>query len=419
MSRPIKLSRLVLALTATAALLVAACGSDDGDDGAATTASTTQEESPFGEANAATGDPVTVGFIGEGVTDTLDNESELLAAQAAVDYANEYLAGAGGRPIELQICETKGTPAGATDCVAELASAGAQVILNGVSGQLPAFAPAAEAAGIPLLLFLGADPSILASQNTFVISNALVNFGAPAWVAREQKDTRAAFIVIDVPGAAGPISALAGPLFANVGIPVDVVLVPPGTADMTPQVQTAISNGADHISVFGDSTFCLAALKATETLGFEGTTTIIPQCLNESTADQVDLDGVFMGTTRTNSPADQEFALFLDVMEAYAPDAPADDLAAGGYGAVLSFVRAMANHPAGEMTTDTIRTQLGQMEPAALPLGLDGQTFQCNGEQIAISKVFCSASALLTTLDADGKPSGYEPIELGDILDLG
>jgi branched-chain amino acid transport system substrate-binding protein len=42
-------------------------------------------------------------------------------------------------------------------------------------------------------------------------------------------------VAIDVPAASGPTGTLDPPVFKNAGMTLDVVPVPPGTADMTPK----------------------------------------------------------------------------------------------------------------------------------------------------------------------------------------
>jgi branched-chain amino acid transport system substrate-binding protein len=426
MTKSMKFRTVPVVMLAVLGLLAAACGSDDDtstDDTSkdTSTESTDGAEKPasLGDPNPATGDPVTIGFIGEGQTDALDNTGELVAAQATVEYANEYLGGVGGREIVLKTCETGGTPAGAQECVAEMASAGAVVILNGVSGQAPTITAEATNAGIPFIQYAGIDRATIGSEDTAVITNGLSALAGPAKVAADAGDKKVAFIVTDVPAAADPVKAAAPIFFGNAGVEVEVITIPPGTADATPQVQTAIGNGADHISMIGDVTHCTAVIQAAETLGFEGNITVIPQCFDENSPDVIDTEGLIMPTTRTSNPDDAEYALFLDVMDTYASGGSTDDIAGGGFGAVLSFVRAMKGHPEGEMTPASVKQALLVMEPAQIPLGLDGTMFQCNREQIKIAPSVCSTTAVVTTLDAKGKPTEYKPLELADLLVIG
>lgn len=432
MYSPLKFRRLCLVLLAVFSLLAAGCGDDDDvsdndadsgdsepdvtDDGG----SDVEDAGPdLGTPMPAEGDPVTVGFISEGQSEAIDNSSELVAAEAAVEYINEYVNGAGGRVVELVTCETKSTPAGAQDCVAEMASAGAVAILNGVSGQAPSITAAAADAGIPFIQYQGVDSDTMGNENSSVITNGLSALAGPAKVAADAGDSKVGFVVIDVPAAADPLEAAAPIFFGNAGVEVEVVRIPPGTADLTPQIQAAIADGADHLSMIGDVTFCTSVLQAVDTLGFEGTITVIPQCFDENSADNVNTEGLIMPTTRTSDPADAEYKLFLDVMKTYAPDGATDDIAGGGFAAVVAFARAMAGHPDGEMNPDSVKTQLLEMEPAAMPLGLDESSFQCDRTAIAITPAICSDDALVTTLDAEGQPTGYEPLDIADLLTIG
>ena len=79
----------------------------------------------------------------------------------------------------------------------------------------------------------------------------------------------------------------------------------------------------------------------------------------------------------------------------------------------------MADHPDGEMTSESISAALLAMSPQQLPLGLDDTTFQCDRQQIAIAPAVCSTTAVVTTLDAEGQPTEYEPLEIADLLVIG
>ena len=113
-------------------------------------ATVSQAASPLGQKQAATGEPITVGYVYDGVSDNLDASAELKAAQAAVKYVNEYLGGVGGRPLALNVCETKNTPAGAANCVTKMATAKVPVAISGVTSVPGDLYPPLAAAGIPV-----------------------------------------------------------------------------------------------------------------------------------------------------------------------------------------------------------------------------------------------------------------------------
>lgn len=382
-----------------------------------------EDEAPasgmLGELSPATGEPIKVGFISDGRSDAIDNSSETPAAEAAAAYANDYIGGAGGRVIELVTCETEQTPAGAQDCVAELASAGVVAILNGVSGQTETINAGANEAGIPFMQNGGISQEAFGSPLTHVITNGLATLVGPAAVAAELGLTTAGIIVIDVPAASGPISGAAPLFYGNAGIAVEIVAVAPGTPDMTPQVQAAISNGVEQFAIIGDEPFCTSAISAIQLLGFEGPVVVIGPCVGETSIAEVEMEGILLIGLTSDDPADAEVALFFAVMDEYAPGALTDSIARSGYSAVLSFARALAAHPEGEVTPESVQETILAMAPAPMPLGPDGAMFQCNRQAIALAPAICSAASVITTLNSEGQNTGYRELDLTDLLSLG
>ena len=373
----------------------------------------------FDEPNPATGEPVKVGFISDGKSDAIDNSSETPAAEAAAAYANDYLAGAGGRIIELVTCDTEQTPAGAQDCVAELISEGVVAIVNGVSGQTETINADANEAGIPFIQSGGISQEAFGSPLTHILTNGLAALVGPAAVATEAGLTKAGIIVIDVPAASGPISGAAPLFYGNVGVAVEIVTIPPGTPDMTPQVQAAISKGVEQFAIIGDEPFCTSAISAIQLLGFEGPVVVIRPCVGETSIAEVEMEGILLIGLTSDDPADAEVALFLAVMAEYAPGALVDSIAQGGYTAMLGFARAVAGHPEGEVTPESVQETILAMEPAPLPVGPDGATFQCNRTAIALAPAICSATSALTALDSEGQSTGYRELDLTAVLSLG
>ncbi|MCY3861943.1 MAG: ABC transporter substrate-binding protein [bacterium] len=371
----------------------------------------------FGEPNPATGEPLKVGFVSDGRSDAIDNSAEIPAAQAAAAYANDYLGGVAGRPIEFITCETGQTPAGAQDCVAELAQAGVVAILNGVSGQGEVLSAQANEAGIPYVANGGLSQAIFNAPMSFVIGNGLGALVGPAAVASEKGLTKVGIIVIDVPAAVEPVSQAAPLFYGNVGVEADIIAVAPGTPDMTPQVQAAIINDAQQFAIIGDETFCISAMQAIQTLGFEGETIVVRTCIGEATVDQVDVDGIRVVTGTSDDMSDPEVALYHAVMDEYG--GTLDTIAEGGYSAVLSWVRAMAGHGDSEVTPESVVETMLAMEPAPLPIGAQGSTFQCNRMAVAIAPAICSPGFAIYTLDEDGRGTGTSFLDLTAVLTLG
>jgi branched-chain amino acid transport system substrate-binding protein len=408
---------------AVAALVATGCSSSSSSK--ATTGGTpAPETNVFGPAKAATGTEIKIGLINDGKTQTIDDSSEVPAAQAAASYANDYLGGIAGHKIVLDTCDDKGTPSGTTDCDNQMIADHVPVVLNGVTGNGDPLLKNIEAAGIPLVVYGSSVQSILASKDAFVLTNGLTAaFAGPAKIGQLAGAKRGAVFVIDVPAASGPAQQLDPPIFKNAGIvPVDVVAIPPGVADMSSQVQAELNKKPDIVQVFGDVTFCTSALKALKTLGYTGTIVVIAQCIDANSGKSLSggYSGMKVVTSYTTDPADSDVKIYKAAMAKYSPGtAPyANGVTTGGYAVMLGLVRGLSALT-GDVTPASVKAALASAPAAPLPFG-GGATFQCNGKQVSITPAVCSTGALSATLNASGQPQGsFQPLDASALLKLG
>jgi branched-chain amino acid transport system substrate-binding protein len=414
--------RAVLVLLTVAALLTAAaaCSGDDDDAGGGNGGESDGPDAAevLGPENPASGDPIKVGFVYDGTTAITDNAAELAAGQAAAEYVNQHLGGIAGRPIELDVCSTDQSPAGAGDCVNQMVADEVPIVVNGVTGQgLSLFPPLAEA-GVPVFTPGTGDQESLFTPGIYIMGNGIVALLAgPAKLAADAGVDRAAILVIDVPAASGAIEAAAPGFYDNAGVDVDVVAVPPDTPDMTPSVVAEMENDPGQFAVVGDASFCLKAMTALAGAGFDGQIALISQCIDDSVIEQSpNIEGVAITTFATTDPDSEEFQLYQAVMDTFAEDdADRGGVAPSGYQAVLGFARAMADL-SGDVTADSVEAAFAAMPATPMPLA-DGITYQCDGQQVALAPNVCSTDVLTTTLDADGAPTTYDILPGADLLE--
>ncbi len=118
------------ALVALLALAGAACGGDDNNDASGDTTAADTTAADTGEASGpATGEPIVIGwaFDSSGNMAPFDNPA-LAAAKIRVEQLNEE-GGVGGRPLEIQTCDTQNNdPAKAKACADQLLGDGADVM---------------------------------------------------------------------------------------------------------------------------------------------------------------------------------------------------------------------------------------------------------------------------------------------------
>jgi branched-chain amino acid transport system substrate-binding protein len=269
-----------------------------------------------------------------------------------------------------------------------------------------------EPANVPYMAYAAAEQSLLLSSDSYVLTNAVGGIGAPIKVAVDNGTKKVTMVLIDLPAAVGPVEGFATPLFKKKGISVSYVAVAPGTPDMTPQLQGAISSGAEQFSIIGDPPFCISALSGLKTLGFTGKVVINSQCFDERVPKTVPggVAGVMIATSESLDSKDPEVALYEAVLAKYAPDIKPHAAAnSGGFAAVLGFARAMVA-ASGPITPDSVRRMIEAMPPQPLPL-LGGQTFQCNRKAVSLTPSACSRAVTVLTLDASGKVTKAEAFD--------
>jgi branched-chain amino acid transport system substrate-binding protein len=280
-----------------------------------------------------------------------------------------------------------------------------------------------HAAGIPTLLFQAFGESLLTDeQSTFAIASPLSTFyGLPISVAESEEAGEIAFVVIDVPQALSILQEGAGPgILENAGVDHEIVRVPPGTADMTAQMQQVVDSGAGVVHVIGNDAFCIAAFNGLRAVGYDGAVTSITQCITDATREGVPgdvLEGMYLtASLALGATDDPTYQLYQAVMSTYG-DGVSDvenATAMGGYTAMAGLATSLEGI-SGDITPETVTATIKAMPSQELPGG-GGVTFQFGGSAVPSQPAVCSNQWLRTELDADGEPTTYEPIDSTDLL---
>ena len=116
-------------------------------------------------------------------------------------------------------------------------------------------------------------------------------------------------MTVDLP-AVKQLPAFANPVLAKAGIELITSAVPLGTPDLTPQIQSAISSGAQEFAVLGDISLCTNSLKALKTLGFTGKVLSNQNCLLDPSANSIGgFDGLIFNNVYSIDPKDPDMEL--------------------------------------------------------------------------------------------------------------
>lgn len=404
---------MVAAVTAVS-LGAAGCADDSSKADSTTTTAKSNSNSAdlLGSPNAATGTPVKVGVISDGATQAFDNTSEFAAANAAVDYWNDYKGGIAGHKVETVTCETKADPAGAADCANKMIADGVVGVVVGQSAQAEAIWKPLHEAKVPLMFLAASGEGPLTDPDTtFNLHNGYGTlFALPVSVAQQEKADKVAFVVIDVPQALTAFDAAAPKMLEAAGLKYDLVKVPVGTADMTPQMQQVANSGAKVVSVVGNDSFCIAAFNGLKAVGYTGTITSITQCVTDATRQAVDpsiLDGMYLtATSAVGATEDEGYQRYVAIMNKYAPGTnPDDGITMGAYVSMASFLTALEKLD-GDVTPAKVTSTIKAMPKTEMPGG-GGLEYQCNGKANPDNPAVCTSDVLQVQLDAKGQPAKY------------
>lgn len=403
-------------------LAVSACSDDESDSAEGDpSGSGSASASLLGPEAAASGEPVRIGMVSDGATPALDNTDELRAAEAAAEYWNAHRRGVGGRPVEVVTCETRGDPAGAADCANQLVEQDAMAVTLSQSGVGTDVWVPLHASGIPTLWFQGGGEIATDDESSFTIFNPqLTLLGLPLSVAESEGADTIAFVVIDVPQALETLETDAEAFTDAAGLDYEIVAIPPGTADMTSQMQQVVDSGADVVQIVGNDAFCIAAFNGLSTVGYEGAVTSITQCITDATREGVPgevLEGTYVTSTLAlGATDDPTVQLYEAVVETYGEDVrdPDGATAMGGYVAMATLLTSL-EELTGEITTETVVETIKSMPEADLPGG-GGMSFRCGGSASTELPAVCTNQWLRTRLDAEGEPTDYEIVDSTELV---
>jgi branched-chain amino acid transport system substrate-binding protein len=315
----------------------------------------------------------------------------------------------------LYVCETGGDPGGATDCANQMIQNGVVAVVIGQSQVVSSVYTPLHAAHIPTFVYGVFDETVLGdTTSTFAFGNPFAALSdLPIAVAKANKIKKAAATVIDVPAATSFWESEGPAQFKKAGISLDVVRIPVGAADVTPQMQRIVSSGAGLVHAEGANTTCIAVLNGLHAVGYTGKVTLIQQCVDASTRKAVPasvLKGVNESATAPvdGHPPDPGLAIY---QQEIAPKVKGH--ANPGSSGELMFISIMGFHVAlegitGDITPQNVIATSKKMPWKLLPGG--GLHFRCNGKAVPASPALCVRAGLVTQLDAKGQPTVYKPV---------
>lgn len=403
---------LAAGATTVVMLAVAACGSGSDSDGG--TSDVAADRSLLGPSAPASGEAVKVGFISDGANAVTDMSIELEVAEATTAYLNEHRSGIADRPIELVTCVAETDPSRATDCANQMVEEEVVGVVVGSLATADSVWEPLHQAAVPVVFYSVNGHDLLQdTESTFILTNPMAGIlGTPLDVAEDEDASKVTVVVIDVPAALSIYEEAAPAAFEEAGVELEVVPVPPGTPDMTSQMQDVADSDPGVVQVVGNDTFCISAFQGLRAVGFEGPLATIAQCVTDATLQAVPadfLEGTVLSATAPVGVDSESTQLYQTVVEEFGGDIDTSRITGMNVFITLSGFATALEDLSGEVTPATVTAAIKAMPESEL-LGSGGLMFQCGGEALPSSPAVCVRGGLVTTLDENGEPATYETV---------
>jgi branched-chain amino acid transport system substrate-binding protein len=390
--------------------------------GTGSAATRTQKSNVLGTKDAAKGAPVKIGVISNGKTPTVDNSQETPVAEATAKWINDYMGGIGGRPIQLVICNDGNEPGKAVDCANQMLREGVVAVVIGQNGVAESSWRPLHDAGIPVFNYASGNTSMATEgTSTFMVANPRASlFSLPAGVAKKAKSKKVSAVIIDVPAATSFYKEQAPALFKQQGLDFELIAVPAGTADMTPQMAKLVAgNPKGTAFVVGNDAFCIAAFNGLRTASFKGQTATIVQCVTDATRTGV--PGDFLKGMQISSfspitdPKDPSIKQYYAVLDKYgATDVDRSNTVGMAMFNTMGAFGVATQGLKGDVTPVSVISAIKSMPWSVVP-GTGGLHFRCSGKADTTQPAVCSNATNAATLDATGKAASYTPVNDAEI----
>ncbi len=413
---------LAAALAVVFVVGVAACTSSAKSDSGSTptTNGTTQPSasaaSLLGTPHKATGTPVKIGLLttGGNCSGCTSNYEEP-AARAGVAWLNDYGNGLAGHPITLDVCVDNNDPGKGTDCANQLLRDNVDVAVLGASGITETEWKILNDAGVPVVNHSATQPALIKDpKSTFILYDPETQtVTLPIAVAQKAGAKKVSLIVVDFPTATDIYKQdSTKQAFDKAGLQWNVITVPLGQADLTPQAQQVIASNPDGVvAIIGSDVTCIPALNALHELGFHGTVTTISYCITDAMRKAVRGEVVkgmrFGAEAPFGETTDQSMQQYAAIINKYEKGkVPVGDQPALTVFQSVAAVGIGAQDLKGAVTPASVTAAMKEMKNAVLPAS-GGRVFRCNGKATTEGPAICSVSTATGTLDAKGNPTGY------------
>lgn len=331
-------------------------------------------------------DAIKVGFLEPSIGDAAV-PAVTPGRKGAVDYINNELGGIGGRPLQLVVCPTDGTPEKGVSCANSLVRQNVVAVLDGTSYSASAALPILQSAGIPLI-GAGAQTGEVNqdAKGVYYIGVPLQAFaiGQLQSFAQQRLNSAALTLAGTTPGR-DYVESFVEPVAQQLGMQFTPVFYPPDNPNFSVVAQTIVARnpaigGAIDLH---DEQACISLIESLRSAGFDSPIYMgfCTQFLDELS----NTAGIQISSTvwlpRAAKYADGQTQQELKIAQA-AVEAAAKDPSSVGWASYETFSQLVTftnvlETIKSDITTDTVRTTFENLRDFPRFLGPE---ITCGGE---------------------------------------
>lgn len=380
---------------------------------AGSTGASTEQQAQLSTQGNSAPDAIKVGFLEPSIGDAAV-PAVTPGRRAAVTYINNELGGIGGRPLEIIVCPTDGTPEKGVSCANSLVRQNVVAVLDGTSYSASAALPILQSAGIPLI-GAGAQTGEVNqdAKGVYYLGVPLQAFaiGQLQSFAEQGFDSAALTLAGTTPGR-DYVNSFVKPVAQQLGLQFTPVFYPPDNPNFSIVAQTIVARnpaigGAIDLH---DEQACISLIESLRSAGYDS-----PIYMGFCTAFldvMSDTAGIQISSTvwlpRAAKYADAQTQQELKAAQT-AIEAAASDPAKVGWATyetfseLVTFTKVLGTIES-EITPDSVQTTFENLKDFPRFLGPE---ITCGGEAWKGTSA-CSDSVLQLKVQPDGslKPIG-------------
>jgi branched-chain amino acid transport system substrate-binding protein len=366
------------------------------------------------EPTEATGEPIRLGMINQENTAAGSYPELSQAVLAATEFLNEELGGVGGRPIEIEVCNTEFSAEGSVACAQRFVEAEVPAVLGGIDVFGNAVATLADN-GVPYVGGIPISEGSVTSPNSFQWSGGgWATAVAFAWYAATELDAKRVSVVYADFGAIADSAEMARTVLEGYGAEVQLVPYPVMATDMSSALAAAADADPDAMFVLAADAGCTAGFDGVAALGIDAAMFYSGACAAPTIIDRAGFEktnGTYFNVENPigTDPVDPDMELYGAVIDTYGDGL--DPIGAGtvSFKSIMNLFVVMSEIE-GELTPAAI-TEALQAQVDAPSFG--SHPYTCDGEQFEGLPALCSPQQIMTQM-SEGKLE-----QVSDWIDVG